>query len=45
MDIRLHALQQEKWVAFSRAVKAGFEPLVLEDLISFAEYFGADRLW
>ena len=45
MDIRLRALQQEQNMAISRAVKAGFEPLIVEDLMSFAEFFGADRLW
>lgn len=45
MDIRLHALQREQNLAFSRAANAGFDCHTVEDLIMFAEFFGADRLW
>ena len=45
MDIRLRALQQEQNLAFSRAAKAGFDYHIMEDLMSFAEVFRADRLW
>jgi hypothetical protein len=44
MDIRLRALKEEQDTYFSRAAVAGFDSGSMAGLITFAEYFGAERL-
>ncbi|GER36491.1 COP1-interacting protein 7 [Striga asiatica] len=44
MDTRKALLQKEQAMAYARAVVAGYEIETIDDLISFAETFGASRL-
>ncbi|CAI9787919.1 unnamed protein product [Fraxinus pennsylvanica] len=44
MDTRKALLQKEQAMAYARAVVAGFEIDTIDDLISFADTFGASRL-
>jgi hypothetical protein len=37
-------LQKEQGMSFARAIAAGFSIEYMDDLVSFAECFGADRL-
>ncbi|KAH7277510.1 hypothetical protein KP509_39G054700 [Ceratopteris richardii] len=44
LDARRMMLQKEQGMAFARALAAGFNVDNMDDLISFAECFGAERL-
>lgn len=44
MDTRKALLQKEQAMAYARAVVAGYEMDTIDDLISFADMFGASRL-
>ncbi len=44
MDARRLMLQKEQGMAFARAAAAGFDREHMEDLIAFADCFGATRL-
>lgn len=44
MDTRKTLLQKEQAMAYARAVVAGFEIDNIDDLICFADTFGASRL-
>ncbi|XVF28580.1 hypothetical protein REPUB_Repub15cG0042300 [Reevesia pubescens] len=45
LETRKTVLQKEQGMAFARAVAAGFDVDHMAPLISFAESFGASRLW
>ncbi|CAN0852898.1 COP1-interacting protein 7 [Linum grandiflorum] len=44
LETRKSMLRKEQAMAYARGIVAGFEPDKLDDLISFAEAFGASRL-
>lgn len=44
LETRRAVLCKEQAMAYARALVAGFEPDYLDDLISFADAFGASRL-
>ena len=44
LDSRRLMLQKEQGMSFARAIAAGFSIEYMDDLVSFAECFGADRL-